>query len=76
MCECLVRLGHAVHLLLALEGCALLVVCIDDFGSEFVSHRFAGTLARIEDKVLHGNRNLASRTPTFKAGQALKDAIK
>ena len=62
MSECLVGLGHAVHLLLALEGGTLLVVGVYDLSGEFVSHGFAGALAGIEDKVFHGNRNLALRT--------------
>ena len=45
MRECLVRLSHAVHLLLTLVGGTLLIVGIDYLCCEFLGHRLTGALA-------------------------------
>ena len=57
-----VGLGHLVHVFLALERAALIVVGIHDFGSQLVSHGLAATFAGIEDEVFHRYRLLAVRT--------------
>ena len=53
--ESTVSLGHTVHIFFSLEGAALFVVSVHDFGSEFVGHGFAAALACVADHVLHRN---------------------
>ena len=55
MCKCLVGLSHLVHVLLPLEGAALIVVGGKDLCAKFFCHRVAGTLTCEKDKVLHRN---------------------
>src|SRR6478672_2113845 len=43
--EGLVRLGHAVHVVLALEGTALLVRRVEDLADELVDHLLLAALA-------------------------------
>ena len=51
--ESTVGLGHLVHVFLTLECAALIVVGVDDFSSELVSHCFAAALACVSDKIFH-----------------------
>src|SRR5262245_44997352 len=48
--ESLVRLGHAVHVVLALEGPALLVRRVEDLADELVDHLLLATLAGKRDE--------------------------
>ena len=51
--KCAVSLGHAVHVLFALERATLLVISVHDFSSQLVGHSLAATLASENDHVLH-----------------------
>lgn len=53
MCKCTVSLGHAVHVLFALECAALLIVGVHDLGGEFVGHGLAATFTCEIDKIFH-----------------------
>ena len=48
-----VGFGHLVHILFALEGTALVVEGVDDFGSEFVGHRLSAALAGVGYEIFH-----------------------
>ena len=47
MCECFVRFGHAVHVVLFLHRSAATVDCIEKFSNEAVFHRFFTAVAGI-----------------------------
>ena len=62
MCESTVSLSHTVHVFLALEGAALVVIGIHDLGCELVGHSLAATLASVTDHILHADALLTVGT--------------
>src|SRR3954469_9614914 len=52
--EGLVRLGHAIHVVLALEGAALLVRRVEDLADELVGHLLLAPLAGEQEEPTNG----------------------